>query len=579
MLLEERVGQAVTEAEAKEFARELYGLVVSAKSLPGEYDDNFQLTNERAGAEGAGGLLSARAFVLKAMHPARERDFIDMQCRALQHLAERAPQLLLPRVCPTKNGDNFTEVVMPDGSRRIVWLLTYVQGKILAEVRPHADEILTSLGRLLGEMDAALADFSHPAAHRELKWDFARAGWIKEHVALISDAARRALVEKFIALYESEVVPGMAWLRRSVVYGDANDYNVLVGEPWPGPREAISVIDFGDLHHSFTVSEAAIAAAYAMLGKKDPLRVAATVVAGYHHAFALTEPEIAVLYALIGTRLAVSVVNSAMRATVKPDDAYVTISEAPAWEALERLAGIHSRLAHYAFREACGLPPVPKGGAVQRWLAAHAPSAAPLLDVDLRTAPSVVFDWSVGSKSLGANPAALNAVTAAERIFAELKSAHVSVGLGRYNEARLCYTSPLFGPASGAGDAPTDERRTIHLGMDVFAAPGSAVYAPLQGTVHAFADNTTRLDYGPVVILRHAFRDGSDKKARKEWRRGARIFHALWASDSRHAAKSSGGASHSARGEIRAHRKRAGEWRLATASSFSGDRGFTGPWN
>src|SRR3954463_8349991 len=100
MLLEERVGQPVTEAEAKEFARELYGLVVSAKSLPGEYDDNFHLTNERADA--AGGLLSARAFVLKAMHPARERDFIDMQCRALQHLAERAPQILLPRVCPTK---------------------------------------------------------------------------------------------------------------------------------------------------------------------------------------------------------------------------------------------------------------------------------------------------------------------------------------------------------------------------------------------------------------------------------------------------------------------------------------------
>jgi len=515
MLLEERVGQPITEAEAKEWARELYGLEVSAKSLPGEYDDNFHLTNERAGADAARGLLSASAFVLKAMHPARERDFIDLQCRALQHLAERAPQILLPRVCATKNGDNFTEITGSDGSRRIVWLLTYVPGKILAEARPHSVEILSSLGRLLGEMDAALMDFSHPAAHRELKWDFARAGWIREHVALIADPSRRALVEKFLAQYEAEVVPAMPWLRRSVVYGDANDYNVLIGEPWPGPRKAVSVIDFGDMHHSFTVSEPAIAAAYAMLGKKDPLRAAAGVVAGYHSAFALTEPEIAVLYALIGTRLAVSVVNSALRATVKPEDAYVTISEAPAWEALERLGRIHPRFAHYTLREACGLPPVPRSGPVQRWLAAHATSAAPLLDVDLRTAPCVVFDLSVSSTSLGGNPTAMSAATAAEKIFAELKSAHVSVGVGRYNEARLCYTSPLFGASSGSDDGPTDERRTIHLGIDVFAAAGSAVYAPLQGTVHALANNATPLDYGPVVILRHVFRDGSDKKAGK----------------------------------------------------------------
>jgi len=44
MLLEERVGQAVTEAEAAQFARELYGLEATAKILPGEYDDNFHLT-------------------------------------------------------------------------------------------------------------------------------------------------------------------------------------------------------------------------------------------------------------------------------------------------------------------------------------------------------------------------------------------------------------------------------------------------------------------------------------------------------------------------------------------------------
>ena len=44
MLLEERVARATTEADAVELARELYGLAVTAKALPGEYDDNFHLT-------------------------------------------------------------------------------------------------------------------------------------------------------------------------------------------------------------------------------------------------------------------------------------------------------------------------------------------------------------------------------------------------------------------------------------------------------------------------------------------------------------------------------------------------------
>ncbi len=513
MLLEEPAGQAVTEAEAVQFARELYGLDVAARSLPGEYDDNFHLTtipNVAAARPRPDASLplppAGSAFVLKVMHPARERSLIDLQCQALQHLEQRAPQLTLPRVCPARSGEAFTEVTPADGVPRLAWLLTYVPGKVLAEVRPHSPELLASLGRFLGEMDAALADFAHPAAQRELKWDFARAGWIREYLHLIPDSARRALVEHFLALYEAEVVPAMPWLRRSVVYGDANDYNVLVGEPWPAPRKIVSVIDFGDMHQTFTVAEAAIAAAYAMLGKSAPLRAAAAVVGGYHSAYPLGEAEIAVLYALIGLRLAVSVVNSAQRATLKPGDSYVTISEGPAWEALERLAQIHPRFAHYTFREACGLPAVPQSGVVRKWLAAHSGSAASLLDVNLRTAPSLIFDLSVGSTFLGADPAAADMGALAGRIFGELNKARVTAGIGRYDEARLLYTSPLFGASSN----PTDERRTIHLGVDLFVAPGTAIYAPLEGTVHALANNTGALDYGPVAILRHVANDGQE---------------------------------------------------------------------
>jgi len=502
MLLESPVQHSTTTAEAVRFAEELYGISATAKALPGEYDDNFHLTATHP--EAKDGSVHGLGYVLKVMHPAREQSFIDMQCRAMQHLAQRAPHLNLPRVVPGRDGNVFRPITAADGSSRLVWLLTFVPGTVLAQVRPHTPELLGTLGHLLGEMDAALQSFSHPAAHRELKWDLSRAGWILDYLKYLEPPSKRELVERFFRQYEAEVVPALPRLRRGVIYGDANDYNVLVSDPWPQPRKVISVVDFGDMHHGLTVSEPAIAAAYAILGKKDPLHAAVAVVAGYHRALPLEESEVALLYPLIGARLAVSLVNSAHRKTIKPDDPYVTVSEAPAWDALQKLAQIHPRFAQYTFRGACGLPPVPCAPLIVQWLRENGGRSAPIFGVDLRKVPSVVFDLSAGSTFLGADPRASEAAPLTEKIFDEMNRAGVSVGVGRYNEARLIYTSSLFGDASN----PTDERRTIHLGMDLFVEAGTPVRAPLDGAVFKLANNTARLDYGPVVILAHTISGG-----------------------------------------------------------------------
>jgi 4-aminobutyrate aminotransferase-like enzyme/Ser/Thr protein kinase RdoA (MazF antagonist) len=488
MLLEARVRHPITEAEAARLAREIYGLGASARALPGEYDDNFHLTT----GEG-------RAFVLKVMHPAREPSFIDLQAKAMAHLAETAPQLPLPRALPNRNGELFSEVTTGDGSQRLVWLLSFLGGRVLAKVRPHAVELLRDLGRFLGELDAALQSFEHPAAHRELKWDSSRAVWIKGYIPEIRGAARRALVEKFLALYEAEVVSRLPRLRRSVIYGDANDYNVLVSDPWPQPPKIAGVIDFGDMHHGLTVSDPAVAAAYAILGKADPLKAAAEVVAGYHRAFPLEEEEVAALFPLMAARLAVSVTNSAHRKKGKPDDAYVTVSEEPAWKALEELRRVHPRFAHYTLRAACGMTPLPKAAKIPCWLKANGKSAAPVLNVDLRTEASLVFDLGVSSLLVGADPGASETPALTETLASAMKRAGVRVGVGRYNEARPLYRSPRFGSAAN----PVEERRTIHLGIDLFVEPGTAVRAPLDGVVHVLANNRAPQDYGPLVILRH----------------------------------------------------------------------------
>jgi 4-aminobutyrate aminotransferase-like enzyme/Ser/Thr protein kinase RdoA (MazF antagonist) len=478
-------------AQAERLAAEVYGLRAAAHALPGEYDHNFRLVAD-----------NGATYVLKIMHAGYAAALLDMQVQALDHLAQRLPDTPLPRVCRTAAGEPTAQLTLADGTTRHVWLLTYLPGMLLAEVNPRTPELLRDLGRTLGAIDAALADFDHPAAERDLKWDLARAGWIRNALHAVDTPERRALVDAILSEYEQHVAPVLAGLRCTIIYNDANDYNVLVSGADTWPRSVAGLIDFGDMLRSATVCDVAIAAAYALLGADDPLAAAAAVVAGYHTANPLSEDEIALIFPLICTRLAVSVVNSAQRKIAEPDDPYIVVSEAPAWAALERLAAIHPRLAHYTLRHACGLGPAPSEARIVAWLRERA--FAPVLGFDLTEAPGVTFDLSVGSLLLGADPQRASRAALTPLLDAQIAAAGARYGIGRYDEARLIYTGAAF----TTGAHPTDERRTIHLGIDLFVAAGAPLYAPLDGTVAILENNAAPLDYGPLVVLEHATGDG-----------------------------------------------------------------------
>ena len=71
--------------------------------------------------------------------------------------------------------------------------------------------------------------------------------------------------------------PGSTPSRHGVIHNDGNDYNILVNL-----GEVAGVVDFSDMVSSALVFEIANAAAYCMLDKPEPLRVAADIVTGYH---------------------------------------------------------------------------------------------------------------------------------------------------------------------------------------------------------------------------------------------------------------------------------------------------------
>jgi Ser/Thr protein kinase RdoA (MazF antagonist) len=238
---------ALTPAEAEEIVERRFGRSGAVRPLPSERDQNYLVR-----------FSDGKRAVLKIAHAGEERDALELQNLALHRLAERAPGIALPRVLPAADDAEIVEVAGPEGERYRVRLLSWVPGTVLALVRPHTPELLESLGRLIAQLDAGLEGLDHPAAHRELKWDLARADWIRDHLEAVDDPARRALATRALDRFEREVAPALGRLPAGTIYNDANDHNLLVRGDDPWTRRVTGAIDFGDLVHSAIVCDVAI---------------------------------------------------------------------------------------------------------------------------------------------------------------------------------------------------------------------------------------------------------------------------------------------------------------------------------
>jgi 4-aminobutyrate aminotransferase-like enzyme/Ser/Thr protein kinase RdoA (MazF antagonist) len=466
-------------ADAVRIARESFGLDATAQPLPSERDQNFALET------GSG------RFVLKIANQAESREQLEAENGAMAHAASRGGAC--PRVIAALDG---CEIAARDD--HFVRLLTWIQGVPLAAVRHQSPALLEHLGWQVGIIDRALGDFDHPAAHREFRWDLARAdSIIGQYMSLIEDRAWADSMSvgtsaAFMRLRPSE-------LRCSVVHNDANDYNVIVNtaDITSNDQRVTGLIDFGDLVHSFTVADLAVALAYVVLDKPDPVAAASHVVRGYHAENPLTEEEFAALWDLVRVRVFLSACIAADQQRQRPDDPYLAVSQAPIRRTLPRLMSIHHRFAEAAFRHACGLSANPRADHLVAWLRQEG-RAGLKPDVIHGCDSAWMIDLSVGSPLVSGDPSENAEPRLTARIGAAIQTAGARVGVGRYLEPRSLYSSAAF-----AGATEGSEPRTIHLGIDLFAPAGTAVRAPLDGVVHAVADRQMPMDYGPVIVLRH----------------------------------------------------------------------------
>ena len=309
-------------ADAQRLVLELYGIDGTATPLVSERDQNFRIETPDA------------SFVFKVANGLEDRGSLEAQNAAMAHVA--AATGLSPRALPARSGESIQTV---DG--HLLRLLTWTEGITLGSMRHHSTPLLRDLGRAVGRMGTALETFDHPAAHRAFDWDLARAAAvIGEHASLITERDARGLVESIAEQQGAAVASVLAALPRSVIHNDANDHNVIVrGTDRVDARDQRvgGIIDFGDMVHSVTVADLAVAMAYAALGTRDPLQSAAEVATGYFGVRALTPAERDALWPLVLLRLALSICMAARQVRESPDNDYLRVSQPAISRTLSRL--------------------------------------------------------------------------------------------------------------------------------------------------------------------------------------------------------------------------------------------------
>lgn len=128
-------------------------------------------------------------------------------------------------------------------------------------------------------------------------------------------------------------------------------------------------------------------------------------------------------------------------------------------------------------------------------LSSHSHSFGPVVATDLNTANVCLLDFTSGN-SLLQNTDLKDTDVFNAAVDQLLSQRQATVGVGGYLENRFIYRRSSHFDVSA-------ESRNLHLGVDIWAAAGTDVYAPLEATVHSFQDNDNFGDYGPTIILQH----------------------------------------------------------------------------
>jgi 4-aminobutyrate aminotransferase-like enzyme/Ser/Thr protein kinase RdoA (MazF antagonist) len=334
-----------------ELVRAEYGLDGEIKPLSGE-NENYLVS-----------LADGRRYVLKRITERISSEVLEMERQIVAHLQAAGVKLDLPREISTRSGAEEASYRTQDGNTLRARLFEFVSGTPWIAAGVPGDDQLRNLGAVLAEVDLALAAFEHPLARRTHPWDLTRAAQHRSRIDLIHDPNRRRIVEWMFHFYAACTGPRLADLPQSIIHGDVNDENLMLRN-----GRISGLLDFSDALRNPTVDELAIAMAYAVLDRPDPLLAGAEIIGGYHSIRPLLESEIGVLFPLICGRLCTSVLIAAERRRIDPDRSSWFTTEARAWDLMERLYTIDPAEAEERLTSTIDVHPLRNPGASKQEL-------------------------------------------------------------------------------------------------------------------------------------------------------------------------------------------------------------------
>lgn len=322
---------------AARIAEKSFGIRGRISDLGGERDQNLRIDT----SEG-------RGYILKVSNPADGPEVLDLQAKALRHLAQHDPELPVMRVVPSLSGSDWVSTAAPGGADHLVRIFTRVPGRTRAaeDLDPTA---LRAYGTVVARMARALRGFFHPAARYEILWDLRHTSRLRPMLEAVPAGRRRADAERVLDRFDERVAPSFDGLRAQVLHNDLTLDNVLLGTD----GRVSGVVDVGDLTHTALVGDLAIALAGVMWRRPDPIQAAQATIAGYVSVVPLEDDEARLLADLVTARLAAWGVIAAWRADRHPDNAaYITSGEDDAWELLSHLESLGSEVVSQQLRTA-----------------------------------------------------------------------------------------------------------------------------------------------------------------------------------------------------------------------------------